>query len=132
MDRCSSKMSIADSFGSGLWTITPCTFGSAFSSSMTARASSGVIVAGRVRSNARIPASAAALFFIRTYIAEAGSSPIRTSTNPGVTPPSASALTRSDTSDRTWAAMAFPSMIFAATGPAYGLEAFSAGSGGGP
>ena len=109
---CSSKMSIGDSGGNGDCTMMPCTFGSAFNRSINDSASSKDASAARNSSNATIPHSAAALYFIPTYIFEAGSSPISTSTKPGVTPARA---TRSATSLRTCAAIALPSMMRAAT-----------------
>src|SRR5262249_25486173 len=58
-----------------------------------------------------MPHSEAARYFMPTYILEAGSSPISTSTKPGVTPARG---TRAATSLRTSAAIALPSMMRAA------------------
>src|ERR1700691_810591 len=61
-----------------------------------------------------MPASAQARCLEPTYTTEPGSSPTSTVASPGVRPvPSVNARTRSDTSPRTRAAIALPSMIVA-------------------
>src|SRR5690349_18632277 len=60
-----------------------------------------------------MPISRAALYFMRTYVADAASWPISKSTNPGRTP---ARSMRAFVSARTSAAIALPSMIVALTG----------------
>ena len=101
-------------FGSGSCTRIPCTCGSAFKSRTHWSSSSSVTLSSNVLSTEWKATSAAAFFFMRTYVAESVLAPTRTTASPGVTPCcSFSSVACCLISARISAEIALPSMIVA-------------------
>src|SRR5688500_3074227 len=90
--------------------------GSSFSVVTLATSSSSETEAGRSMVAPCIPASSQAFAFALTYTELAGSSPTRTTANPGRTPLEISLAVSRATSSRIARATAFPSMISAGKG----------------
>ena len=101
--------------GSGSCTRMPWIFGSAFNRMTASEISFSDASAGRLTSTLWKPTSAAAFFFMRTYVALSLRSPTSTTARPGRAPPRAAAMasTLALISPRICAEMALPSMTSA-------------------
>jgi hypothetical protein len=97
--------------GSGSCTRMPSTVGSALSACTVAITSASDASAGRSRPRSRMPTSAHALRFMRTYVALSGRLPTSTTARPGWRPSlGTNASMRALSSERMAAAVALPSM----------------------